>query len=160
MNIYNYFVNRISTAFEFSPRKQPSSPPVIDIAVEIDRVRFEAVMTKRGIPPHLIEKLFSSIDINGDGKISGIDFQRLLQRYSSTIKKDETAAAGTAKQTVNETTNTVPTQTAQKQKTEKPAMNSETINDRIANLEKQASTYTKNGTPRMYATSMYINALA
>jgi Ca2+-binding EF-hand superfamily protein len=159
MNIFNFVVNRISTAFHFGSRNRSSSHTNKATFEEIDKSRFESVLSKRGVPAHIIETMFKTLDVNGDGKINGNDFQRILAIHAQRIRNERSTAAQ-SKPVEDTTPNTSAHQTIKTSVPRSSPVNADMVKEKIAALERQAATYSRDGSPRIYTMNTFVNAQA
>ncbi len=157
MNIFSTFVGQFKNTSNSALLKQTGNTSGTKISSEIDKSRFEEVLLRRGVPSNLIEKLFNTIDVNGDGKVNKNDFQRVLQTNAQTIRtSDIPETTNSTRVKTNETTisNIPPIQKkTYPAHTQKP----NTIEDRVGTIAKHATTYNKNGVPHISAISAFIN---
>ncbi len=159
MKINNLFANRSDSASNFEILKQPINSSDDNKNNEIDRDRFESVMLKRGVPSQLIETLFNTMDVNGDGKISKNDFQRALQMDAQRIPKSDLPDSNNAKFKVHNTALANTSYFQNNRHPNNPQITSKTIEELITTLEKQAGTYNKSGVPHISVIGAIVNAL-
>lgn len=156
MNTFNIFVGQYNNPSNYIPRKQSNSTSDANNSSEIDKARFESVLFRRGVPLQVIETLFKSMDVNGDGKVSKNDFQRVLQMYAQTTQKSDIPKVKDSASKVDKTTfsNISPLQKNQSPSSSQNKSNNEYP---IGTLAKQATTYDRNGVIRNSTVSAFVN---
>jgi hypothetical protein len=159
MNIFGLFASRYTQRPNVDARKQPQNADEGNKHVEVDKARFESVLIKRGVPPQVIETLFKTMDVNGDGKINGNDFQRVLQMHAQSVRQTEPQQSKKETETVkNAAVNNAPPP-----ETEQTPINPQTTTQRkeyaAAATAKKIFTYNKNGNPHLPPVSTYVNTL-
>ncbi len=159
MNIFNLFTSRYTQNQTSNAGVRKQEKNAADASREIDKSRFESVMVKRGIPSHVIETLFKTMDVNGDGKINGNDFQRVLQMHAQSVRQTETSKSKTETEPVKKAAvnNAPPPET--KQTPVNPQTNSRQKEYSVPAAAKKIFTYTRNGSPYFYPVSTFVNAL-
>lgn len=155
--MYDFF----TSAFASPPKVDPIRQASFDryTKVEIDRSRFEEVFTKRGIPAAAIDTLFRSMDINGDGRVSQADVQRVLhlygQKHDTKTEKTENHSVKTPQAADNDIS-----REEKNRRTSRTPLDADAVEKLIEQLEQKAGTYNRFGFRHISAIGAFINALA
>lgn len=155
--MYDFF----TSAFTAPPKVDPIRQASFDryAKVEIDRARFDEVFSKRGIPSEAIDTLFRSMDINGDGRVSQADVQRVLHLYG---QKHETNVGSTDNRSVKtpQAADNDISREEKNRRTNRSPLDADSVEKLIEQLEQKASTYNRFGLRHISAIGAFINALA
>ncbi|MBP6672267.1 MAG: hypothetical protein KA247_03930 [Bacteroidetes bacterium] len=155
--MYDFFTSAFSAPPKVDPIRQASFDRYAK--VEIDRTRFDEVFAKRGIPASAIDTLFRSMDINGDGRVSQADVQRVLHLYGQkqepTVTKTENESVKTPQAADNDIS-----REEKNRKMNSTPLDSDTVEKLIEQLEQKAGTYNRFGLRHISAIGAFINTLA
>lgn len=146
MTIDEFFAIRFKNSVNYNQRQQSGYNWGDGAYSEIGKERFRTVLIRKGVPLTIIDILFGKIDTDNDGKISRLDFLKVMQQYAPQVHEQMSEPAENAFHTNNQP----PEASAQA-----PTLS---LDELKKIQQKKVFTYNRNGVQRFSAAGVTVNA--